>query len=106
MERYNDVPQHEREDFEYRQISDPRFARRFLIELGDLSKPYTGMILACHPDLRQEFWDQVSDESRFWAVIFDEKGGVDHASIKAVVHEECERVYALELEMEAKGEWL
>lgn len=105
MERYHDTPQHEREDAEYQTIAYLSEARRFLVQLIDLLKRYSGLttairycglILAVHPELRQQFWHQVSDEVRFWAVVFDEPGGVDHATIKAVVHEECDRVYEYE----------
>ncbi|OSC30699.1 hypothetical protein B8W69_06590 [Mycobacterium vulneris] len=96
--RYHDVPQHEREDDEYSLIVDPRTARNFLIDLKNLLPRYSGMILAVHPELRAEFWDRTGGEIQFWAVVFDEAGGVDHVNIKALVHEECEKVYAYERE--------
>ncbi|OBB99764.1 hypothetical protein [Mycobacterium sp. 852002-40037_SCH5390672] len=107
MTCYHDRPQAEREDDEYQTIAYLPEARQFLVQLLDLLKRYnglttairySGLIMAVHPDLRAEFWDQVSTEIQFWAVIFDEPGNVDHATIKTVVHEECDRAYDYERE--------
>lgn len=100
MQRLNDHDQHEVEDWEARIITELPLLTKHFADLEFCDKREAGMALACHPAFRDAVWSRVSDETRFWAVVFDEPGGVDMASVRALVHQSVQRVLDDELATE------